>query len=62
MVMFMASHADQIAALQKAEAGTKLSPNEQFALKELAKVHNDEGKRAQAIVGPSGDGKGILGI
>jgi hypothetical protein len=58
----MASHADKIAALQKAEAGTALNANEQFALKELAKDHTSEGKRAQAIVGPSGDGKGILGI
>jgi hypothetical protein len=60
----MASHADQIAALQKAEAGNSLDPNEQHALRELAKVHNAEGRRAQAITGSNStsDGKGILGI
>jgi hypothetical protein len=58
----MASTPEMLAALRKAEAGTSLSKNEQHALKELAKVHNDDGKRAQALIGPSGDGKGILGI
>lgn len=60
----MASHADQVAALQKAEAGTSLSPNEQHALNELARVHSPEGKRAQAVTGTNStsDGKGILGI
>lgn len=60
----MASHADQVAALVKAEAGGSLSGNELTALKELAKVHNAEGKRAQAVTGvnSTSDGKGILGI
>jgi hypothetical protein len=51
-----------LAALQKAEAGTALNANEQHALEQLAKVHDPNGRRAQAIVGESGDGKGILGI
>jgi hypothetical protein len=60
----MASHADKIAALQKAEAGSSLSSNEQFALSELAREHSAEGRRAQAITGANStsDGKGILGI
>lgn len=58
----MASTQEMLAALQKAEAGTALSSNEQHALKQLAKVHDANGARAQKLVGPSGDGKGILGI
>ena len=45
----MASHSEKIAALQKAEAGNALTPNEQHALNELAKSHTDEGFRAQRI-------------
>lgn len=53
-----------LAALQKAEAGNSLSSNEQHALGELAKVHDANGRRAQAITGANStsDGKGILGI
>lgn len=58
----MASTADMLAALRKAEAGTRLSKNEQHALEQLAKVHDDNGARARALIGESGDGKGILGI
>lgn len=60
----MASTAEMLAALQKAEAGNSLSSNEQHALGELAKVHDANGRRAQAITGANStsDGKGILGI
>lgn len=59
----MASHADKMAALRKAEAGNELSRNEQHALNELAREHSPEGRRAQKVTGANtGDGKGILGI
>jgi hypothetical protein len=59
----VASHSEKIAALQKAEAGNELSPNEQFALNELAHEHSSEGARAERVTTGNSSARswGVLG-